>query len=327
MREQILNFLFAKQGEYVSGEELSKILGVSRAAVWKHINRLKEEGYRIESQTRLGHRLENKSGPFNKYELKRNLGTARFGCDIVVRPEVTSTNDLAKELARTGAQAGTVIVAEVQQGGRGRRGRHWISPKGGIWMSAILRPTMELKNVANYTLLAGVAVTHAINQVTGLNVGIKWPNDVLLQGKKVGGILTEVIGEWQAVEFLVLGIGVNANLSEASIATQVDATSLQIALGKPVDLVVIIQEILRQIERLENLLLAGGNSAILQEWRRLAVCLNCEVVIKETGREWMGQSVDIDADGALLVEDQQGKLVKIYSGDVSLRGAQGKYRF
>ncbi len=327
MRERILDLLVSREGEFVSGEELSKLLGISRAGVWKHINRLREEGYKIESQTRLGHRLERNSIPLNKFELCRNLETATLGSEFVVLREVVSTNDTAKELARSGAGTGTVVIADMQTGGRGRRGRHWISPAGGIWMSVILRPGMELKDVAIYTLLAGVAVAAAINKVTGLKSGIKWPNDILIKGKKVGGILTEVFGEWQAVDFLVIGIGVNVNLSEDKLPAGVDSTSLSLELGKPVELVNLIRAILQELERLEEKFMSGGISLVLSEWRQLAVCLNRPITVREFDREWYGESVDITSDGALLVKTAQDQVVKLYSGDVSLRTGQGDYQF
>lgn len=327
MKGKILDLLLAREGEFVSGEEMSKILGISRAGIWKHINRLREEGYRIESVTRLGHRLEQDSGPLNSHYLSRNLGTERLGCDFVVYNEVTSTNDAAKELAKSGADAGTVVVSERQNGGRGRRGRLWISPKGGIWMSVIFRPGLELKDVACYTLLGGVAVCHAIKQVTGLQTGIKWPNDILLNGKKVGGILTEVVGEWQAVDFLIMGIGINANINSAELPEESKATSLLSELGNTINLTHLIQTILQQLERLEKSLHKSGIGAVLTEWRQLAVCLGCRVIIKEHSSQWEAESIDIADDGALLVRDQQGRIVKVYSGEVSLRDKQGGYDF
>ncbi len=327
MREKILALLLAREGEFVSGEELSKVLGISRAGVWKHISHLREEGYRIESQTRLGHRLARNSGPLNKYVLGHNLGTAKIGREFVVRHEVSSTNEVAKELARAGAEDGTAVVAETQSGGRGRRGRQWLSPQGGIWLSVILRPGVGLKDVASYTLLTGVAVAAAINKVTGLKAGIKWPNDILIRDKKVGGILAEVFGEWQAVDFLVIGIGVNANLGEQDLPPGVMATSLALEAGQPVLPVELIQNILRELERLEQLLLAGKLSEVLAEWRSLAVCLNCTVVVKEHKEEWPAESVDIAADGALIVKTADNRLVKLYSGEVSLRGPSGDYHF
>jgi len=326
MREKILELLIMKEGEYVSGEDLSRLLGISRAGVWKHINSLRQEGYRIESQTRLGHRMEKDSGPLNKFELSRNLDTARIGREFVVLSEVSSTNDKAKELARSGAKGGTVVVSEVQNGGRGRRGRSWVSPKGGVWMSVILRPELELKDVACYTLLAGVAVATGINRVTGLKAGIKWPNDILLAGRKVGGILAEVFGEWQAVEFLVIGIGINANLDREQLPLEVEATSLALESGKPVSVVELIQAILRELERLERIMLGGGLPLVLEEWRKLAVCLKCPVLVKEGDKEWPGESVDIAPDGALIVKSGD-RLITLYAGEVSLRTAQGDTNF
>lgn len=327
MKEKILDLLIRREGEYVSGEELSKLLGISRAGVWKHINNLREEGYRIESQTRLGHRIEKNSGPLNKFELGRNLGTTRIGREFVVLREVSSTNDKAKELARAGAKDGTVVVSEVQNGGKGRRGRAWVSPRGGVWMSVILRPGLELKDVACYTLLAGVAVATGINRVTGLKAGIKWPNDILLGEKKLVGILAEVSGEWQSVDFLVVGIGINANLDQNQLPAGVEATSLALELGKPILIVELIQTVLQELERLEQILLQGGLAQVLDEWRQLAVCLKCPVLVKEIDKEWQAESVDIAPDGALIVKTADNRLVPLYSGEVSIRSGKGNTQF
>lgn len=328
MREKILDLLVCRAGEFISGEELSKLLGISRAGVWKHIEHLREEGYRIESQTKLGHRLLRGAKPVNRYELQRNLKTAQMGTKFVVLKEAAgSTNDVAKDLARQGAASGTVVVAEKQLGGRGRRGRAWSSPEGGVWMSIILRPNLELKDAACYTLLAGVAVAKAIRNVTGVQAGLKWPNDVVVNGKKVGGILTEVSAEWQMVEFLVIGIGINANLTADYLPVETDATSLRLVAGKQVDRVDLIQDVLLELERTEGCLKDEGVAGIIEEWRRLAVCLNCHVIVKEQEREWVGHSQDIAPDGALIVLNECGQEVKLYSGDVSLRGQYGSYNF
>ena len=327
MKAKILELLLANGEQFLSGEEMGRQLGISRAGIAKHISKLRQEGYKIESQTRLGHRLERSQIPLNRFELSRNLATSLIGSEIVVVQEATSTNDLAKEMARKGARSGSVVVAVTQTGGRGRMGRQWVSPSGGVWLSTILRPQLALRHAAIYTLLAGVAVAVAINEVTGLKSGIKWPNDILLAGKKTGGILTEVFGEWQSIDFLVIGIGINANLSPTQLPQGVEATSLAIQADKEISLIKLIQTILYQLEQLEQKLATHGSDYILAEWRRLAVCLNCPVTVKEHNNIWLGQSVDIAPDGALLVRNTDGKLVKVYSGDVSLRDVNGGLRF
>ncbi|HWJ02740.1 MAG TPA: biotin--[acetyl-CoA-carboxylase] ligase [Verrucomicrobiae bacterium] len=327
MKERILEMLLSRKDQFVSGEEMSSLLGISRAGIGKHVTKLREEGYRIESQTRLGHCLHREHIPLNSFELKHKLPTKSLGCEFVVLPEVISTNDMAKELARNGAAAGTVVIAKRQTGGRGRLGREWVSPNGGIWMSIILRPRISLRDAAIYTLLTGAAAAAAINGVTALRSGIKWPNDILINGKKVGGVLTEVVGEWQSIDFLVIGIGINANLQWAQLPVGLEASSLEIEAGKPVELVRLIQTILCRLEELEQELLEGNREAVLNEWRKLAVCLNCAVTVKEHNNLWLGTSVDINSDGALVVKNAEGNLVKVYSGDVSLRSEAGNLVF
>ncbi len=325
MKDKILQVLIDHQEEFVSGEELSKLLGISRAGIWKHIEALRWEGYIIESQTRMGHKLID--GPLNRFVLNKGLTAQNLGTKFVVRRQVDSTNNLAKELARSGADNGTVVVAEVQQGGKGRLGRCWVSPQGGIWMSIVLRPQMELKDAACYTLLAGVAAARGLNDTCRIQVGIKWPNDLLLNGKKIGGILTEVQGEWQAVDYLVIGIGINFNVHTGDLPADLNATSVLIEQGTESNLVLAIQSILTHLERLETLMQSQGLEAVLNEWRELAVCLNCEVIVKDQDGEWVGESVNIAADGSLLVRRPDGSLGQIYSADVSLRSKLGNYNF
>jgi BirA family transcriptional regulator, biotin operon repressor / biotin---[acetyl-CoA-carboxylase] ligase len=325
LKNKILKVLVEHKDEYVSGEELSRILGITRAGIWKHIENLRLEGYIIESQTRLGHKLIH--GPLNPFILSKGLGTESLGCNFVVRQQVDSTNNLAKELAKSGAVNGTVIVAEEQLGGKGRQGRNWVSPKGGIWMSIVLRPQIELKDAACYTLLTGVAAARGLRDATGIQVGIKWPNDLLLNDKKIGGILTEVQGEWQAVDYLVIGIGINVNITAEQLIPGLNATSVLIEKNREIDIVRTIQAILSHLERLEKLLQTKGFSAVLEEWRELAVCLNCGVLVKDQSGEWTADSIDISHDGSLLVRKADGQLTQIYSGDVSLRGREGNYTF
>lgn len=322
MRSRILELL-RKAGEaYMSGEEIAGKLGVSRTAVWKHVKELREAGYKIKSRSRSGYTLEETPDCLLPGEIKNGLRTRFVGKDIVFFEEVDSTNRVAKQLAQKGAAAGAVVVAEAQGKGRGRLERPYFSPAGkGIWFSVILRPHILPQEAPKCTLLAAVAVAMAMKRF-GLKAEIKWPNDILHEGKKLTGILTEMSAELDRVNYIVIGTGVNVNMEEKDFPEELrgKATSLSIMKGERLPRVAFFQAVLEALDELCIVLEEDGFAPIVARWREYAVTLGQDVhVIGATGRgSFDGRAVDIDEEGALLVETADG-VRRVLAGDVSIR--------
>lgn len=322
MRSTILELLRQADGAYLSGEEIAKRLGVSRTAVWKHIKELREAGYEIRSQSRSGYTLEETPDCLLPGEVQNGLKTRFIGKDVVFFDEVDSTNQVAKQLAAQGAAAGTVVVAEAQGKGRGRLERSFFSPKGkGIWFSVILRPHILPQEAPKCTLLAAVAVAMAMKRF-GLRAEIKWPNDILHDGKKVTGILTEMSAESDRINYIIIGTGINVNIQAEEFPEDLrdKATSLAVMKGENLSRVVFFQAVLEALDALCLLLDEEGFSPIVERWREYAVTLGQDVhVIGVAGQEsFDGRAVDIDEEGALLVETDGG-VRRVLAGDVSIR--------
>ena len=322
LRSRILELL-RKAGEaYMSGEEIAGKLGVSRTAVWKHVKELREAGYKIKSRSRSGYTLEETPDCLLPGEIKNGLRTRFVGKDIVFFEEVDSTNRVAKQLAQKGAAAGAVVVAEAQGKGRGRLERPYFSPAGkGIWFSVILRPHILPQEAPKCTLLAAVAVAMAMKRF-GLKAEIKWPNDILHEGKKLTGILTEMSAEIDRINYIVIGTGINVNMEEEEFPEELrdKATSLSIMKGERLPRVAFFQAVLEALDELCIVLEEDGFAPIVARWREYAVTLGQEVhVIGAIGKDsFDGRAVDIDEEGALLVETEGG-VRRVLAGDVSIR--------
>ena len=314
MQNKILELLKKKQG-YVSGEEISQHLKISRQALWKHIQELKESGYDITAVPHLGYQLVSLPDRLFAHEITHKLCTRFVGKNIHYFDELSSTMDIATQLGMQGSPEGTLVVAETQSKGRGRLGRHWISPKyKGIYLSIILRPKISPTQASLITLLSAVSICEAVKAITGLEANIKWPNDILLGNKKLGGILTELSAEMDAVRFVIVGIGLNVNNSKGSLLPA--ATSFKEQRNEPVSRLELLQEILRRLEANYLLLIEGKSQVIVDAWRRYATTLGRRVKIACQNRQLEGQAIDIDANGGLLVRKDSGLIEKIMSGDV-----------
>ena len=315
IQEKIIEFLKRTDG-YLSGEEISESLKISRAAVWKYIQELKESGYDIVAVPHLGYKLNATPDKLFPSEIQFSLETKILGKQIVHHETVNSTMDMAFQMATEGAAEGTVVCAEGQARGRGRLGRSWASPKGkGIYLSIILRPKLSPSEVAKLTLLCAVALCDAIRNRTGLQTSIKWPNDVLIEGKKVAGILTELSAEMDRVKFIVIGIGLNVNTKSDTLPS--GATSLRSELKKQISRVEITKEILKQIEKWYLILQKEGFNPVAERWKELSTTLNKRVKITDANGSLEGIAVDIDNDGGLLIRKDTGVLVKRMAGDVT----------
>lgn len=323
MKERILALLQNADG-FLSGERISEQLGVSRAAVWKAVKKLREEGYAIQSVTNKGYRLVSSPDLLTEGELSPLLTTACLGRTVYSYEVTDSTNRRAREEADRGAPHGSVFFAEEQTGGRGRLGRAWSAPRGeGVWMSVLLRPKLAPADIAQITLLTGLAVCDAIREVTGLPVQIKWPNDIVLDGKKLVGILTEMAAEEDRICALVVGIGVNVNNPAFPEELKDKATSLLLATGKPVSRKELAARILLRLEKeYETFLRQGANAAFRKRYAERCATIGSLVKVVMGNEEFAGTAIGISETGALLVQTGQG-IRAVNSGEVSVRGMLG----
>jgi BirA family biotin operon repressor/biotin-[acetyl-CoA-carboxylase] ligase len=310
-----------RNGEPVSGEELGRAIGISRTAVWKHINELKSEGYVIDSVPSKGYCFVSAPDALLPEEIRAGLKTQVMGRDIAYQRETPSTQEIAKALAAQGVAEGTIVVAETQSKGRGRVGRQWSSPQGGVYFSIILRPDMKPSEALRLPLVAGVAVAQAIKRNTKLTPKLKWPNDIMLGSKKIGGILTEMNAEMDRLDWVIVGIGLNVNTPHESFPEEVEgvATSLMEAGGKNILRVKLLQDILFEFESLYDELAKSGFETIRMKWKALSNTIGANVVVNMPTEKVTGKAMDIDSDGALILKKEDGSLEKIIAGVVSLR--------
>ncbi len=314
IEEKIIEFLKKKSG-YASGEDLSRHLKVSRQALWKHIENLRDLDYDIVAVPHLGYQLRGLPDRLLPFEVAHGLHTRFIGRKIYYFESVSSTMDIAVKLGLDNAPQGSLVLAEAQTRGRGRLSRHWHSPKRkGIYLSLLLRPKFMLSDTPLLTLLSAVSICEAVKEITGLKCSIKWPNDIFLGNKKVGGILTELNAETDEIRFVVIGIGLNVNNEKDTLLAQ--ATSLKEHLKKDTNRVGLLQETLRRLENNYLLLEAKGGAPIIQKWRVYNLTLGKRVKVISHHRQVEGQAADIDKDGSLLVRRDSGVTEKITAGDV-----------
>ena len=326
-REQVLEVLRGREG-YLSGEELSRQLGLSRAAVWKAVEGLRKDGYAIEARTGLGYRLTAAPDALTEREIRRFLsGDGILGRELHCLERVDSTNTYAKKLALSGAPEGTVVIANDQTAGRGRMGRQFQSPRDkGIYLTVLLRPEMEPQRLMPVTAMAGVAVCQAVEKVCGVRPGLKWPNDPVIGNRKLCGVLTEMSleGETGHVQYLVLGIGINVGQQAEDFTSDVAAiaTSLTAYLGRPVSRPELAAALIEELEDLYQTLKGGDLRGYLAAYRRDCVNLGKTVQLLGEGQEVV-TAVDIDEEFGLVVRTAEGTEKTVRSGEVSVRGMYG----
>lgn len=321
MKDKLLKLLQENHDNYLSGESMSESFNVSRTAIWKHINNLRKEGYVIESITNRGYKLIKDSTNITSAGISAKLSTKLLGKDIICLDEVGSTNDYAKSLAISGAKDGTLIIADQQNKGRGRMGRIWSSAKGkGIWMTLLLRPSIEPQKAQIITLAASVAVVQALQPLLGERVKVKWPNDVLVDGKKICGILTEMSCELENINYIVLGIGINVNQVVNDFPEEIreTATSINAILNnlEDIDRLSIIADILKAFEELYLLILEGKTDKVISNWRLFSCTLGRKIRVSSLNGDLCGIAEDITEDGVLILKDNSGKIHRIFSGEI-----------
>jgi BirA family biotin operon repressor/biotin-[acetyl-CoA-carboxylase] ligase len=320
IHERLLECFLEHPDKFVSGEQLSRQLKCSRTAVWKHIQALRKEGYEFESVPRLGYRLTQKPEKLDLERIGKLLRTKVMGRDIRYFHEVDSTQNAAFQLVEQGAREGTVCIAERQKEGRGRRGRSWHSPLGkGLWMSIILYPQIPLYFTPQLTLLTAVALCRAVRKETGVDAGIKWPNDLLVDGKKISGILLESSAEDERLRFCLAGVGVSVNLAPEDYPPELrdKAISLKMAAGKQIDREKLFAAFMEEFESLYELYHEQGFKPIRIMWEALSVSLNRVIRVSTDEGELQVTAEKIDDMGALHVRLADGRTMKLYSGEIT----------
>ncbi len=317
MEKKILEFLKENKENFISGEEISRNLKVSRTAIWKHIQNLKENGYEIIAQPHYGYRLNGVPDRLLPEEISYRLKAKIMGKRIFSYVTTTSTNDVAYMLAEQSMPEGTLVLSEKQTNGRGRMGRTWASPaKGGLYFSLILRPRITPTEAGKITLMASICTAKVLRDNYGIEAVIKWPNDVYVNQDKICGILTEMNAEQDGINFIILGIGVNVNTDPLKLPK--GSTSLKHILNKKINRIEFLKKLLCELElyyiKLKNLKF----EEIITDWRDLSVTLGRRIKVKWRSSIIEGQAMDIDSSGALIVRDDFGFLHHILSGDVRI---------
>lgn len=324
MKEEILRLLRSADG-YISGQELCNRFGVSRTAVWKAINQLKEAGYEIEAQQNKGYRLMAAPDLMTEAEIKSLMHTEWVAREVLYFDTIDSTNTKAQELAEKGYQSGTLVVADKQESGKGRRGRSWVSPSGtGIFMTLMIKPDINPNNASMLTLVAALAVAKAITSVTGEKALIKWPNDIVVNGKKVCGILTEMNAQFDYINHIVVGIGINVHNESFPEEISQMASSLMIeAGGKRFHRAQIIAETMSYFEQYYDTFLKTQDlSALVREYDELLVNRNKSVRVLDPKEPFDGKAMGITPKGELIVDTWESRKL-VSSGEVSVRGIYG----
>jgi BirA family biotin operon repressor/biotin-[acetyl-CoA-carboxylase] ligase len=322
MDEEILQLLRDHSSDFLSGEKISRRLKVSRTAVWKRIQRLRTLGYEIEASTRAGYRLIRSADLLTPSEIKPILNTKWIGKRIHYFQTLDSTNSKAYELALNGAEEGEVIIAESQEKGKGRLGRQWFSPPClNIYVSLILRPKIPPHQASLVTLMAAVATADAIGNFTGLIPLIKWPNDILLRGRKVAGLLNEIHSEVDQIHFVILGIGINLNVDARMFSKEIRkvATSLKIETGLAVSRKAFLRSLFLELERWYAMFSEEGSDVVLKAWRDRAHIEGKQVKVTSFGETLAGRAIDVDSDGALLLETEGGTRKRVVAGDIEYK--------
>jgi BirA family biotin operon repressor/biotin-[acetyl-CoA-carboxylase] ligase len=322
LRAKLLEAFSKADGEFLSGQKISEYIGCSRTAVWKHIEELRKEGYELEAVRRLGYRITKKPDKISSNEIQLGLTTKMMGRNIHFEEAVASTQKIAQSLANDGVPEGTIVVADQQTKGRGRMARAWHSPSGtGIWMSMIIRPNIPVNTTPQLTLLTAVAIVQAIEELTPLKPDIKWPNDIMINGKKIVGILTELQAEADQVHSVIIGTGINVNQKKEQFPEDLQniATSILIETGEAWERAQFIQTILLKFEGLYSIFLSQGFKPIKLLWEGYAISINKKMIARTLKGTVEGRAIGIDDDGVLLIETEDRSIERIYSADIELK--------
>jgi BirA family transcriptional regulator, biotin operon repressor / biotin---[acetyl-CoA-carboxylase] ligase len=304
----------------LSGEVISHELGITRSAVWKNINELRMMGYDISSSQKLGYLLTHSSRKLLPYEVHKNLRTEVIGRKMRYLENTPSTNAVGREMVTEGnaeKMHGMVVIAEQQSGGVGRMGRPWVSPSGGIWITIILKPHVPIDHIFMITMAGSIAVARAIRKEFDLGALIKWPNDIFIGNKKVGGLLLELSAEADRVHYCLLGIGIDVNVPLDNFTPELQKliTSISAETGHVVDRPAFLARILKEFESHYQLLESGEYDTIVREWKSMSCTLENHVQIRTLKNSFEGDAIDIDEYGALIIRKDNGKIERVIAGD------------
>ena len=320
---KVLSFFQTHDSEYLSGQDLSDVLKISRVAVWKHIKKIQTLGYKIESKQKLGYRLIDDTEKLLPWEITRDLKTKLIGKRVYYFEEIDSTQNFAQNIAADKKENGTIIIAEKQTAGRGRLDRKWTSPKGGIWFSLIIHPKFDVSSSTLIPILSAVALSKSIKSVLDIETEVKWPNDITMNGKKVAGVLVDASFQTNSIDYLILGIGINFDIDAKKLEKRLTKTpnfygidSLREKENKTPPKT-LLKEFLLQFEKNLFQLDKGEKSKIVKEWTKRAAGIGKKITINTSNGKISGISQGIDNDGALKIKTRN-KIQKIYVGDVVL---------
>ena len=320
---KVLSFFQTHDSEYLSGQDLSDVLKISRVAVWKHIKKIQTLGYKIESKQKLGYRLIDDTEKLLPWEITRDLKTQLIGKRVYYFEEIDSTQNFAQNIAADKKENGTIIIAEKQTSGRGRLDRKWTSPKGGIWFSLIIHPKFDVSSSTLIPILSAVALSKSIKSVLGIETEVKWPNDITMNGKKVAGVLVDASFQTNSIDYLILGIGINFDIDAKKLEKRLTKTpnfyGIDSLRGKEnkTPPKTLLKEFLLQFEKNLFQLDKGEKSKIIKEWTKRAAGIGKKITINTSNGKISGISQGIDNDGALKIKTKN-ETKKIYVGDVVL---------
>ncbi|MCH2618665.1 MAG: biotin--[acetyl-CoA-carboxylase] ligase [Candidatus Nitrosopelagicus sp.] len=320
---KVLSFFQTHDSEYLSGQDLSDVLKISRVAVWKHIKKIQTLGYKIESKQKLGYRLIDNTEKLLPWEITRDLKTQLIGKRVYYFEEIDSTQNFAQNIAADKKENGTIIIAEKQTSGRGRLDRKWTSPKGGIWFSLIIHPKFDVSSSTLIPILSAVALSKSIKSVLDIETEVKWPNDITMNGKKVAGVLVDASFQTNSIDYLILGIGINFDIDAKKLEKRLTKTpnfyGIDSLRGKEnkTPPKTLLKEFLLQFEKNLFQLDKGEKSKIIKEWTKRAAGIGKKITINTSNGKISGISQGIDNDGALKIKTRN-EIKKIYVGDVVL---------
>lgn len=315
-RDKILSLFRSRPDVFISGQEISQTLNVSRAAVWKQVELLREQGFEIEAQRSKGYRLLGGPDLMLASEIEKGLDCTIIGSSLICLAEIDSTNARARQLAEQAAAEGTVIIADRQSAGRGRLGRRWESPSAvNFYCSILLRPQIPVQQAPQLTFLSAVAVAETLNHLYQLPAKVKWPNDVLIDGKKVAGLLNEMSSETEQIHFVILGIGVNLNMTREQFPEELNypATSVFLETGTRIDRATFVRGFLQRLDRYYAEFLDDGFGPIRCRWEALSSLMNARV---QVDNRMTGTVVGLDSDGGLRLQLDDGQIERVLAGDV-----------
>jgi len=321
---KVLSFLKSHSAEYLSGQDLSDVLKISRVAVWKHIKKIRSLGYKIDSKQKIGYRLIKSTNRLLPWEITSDLKTKTIGKRAYYFDSIDSTQNFAIEIASNSKENGTVVISEKQTRGRGRLGRKWLSPTGGIWMSIILHPKFDIAMTTLFPIAASVALSDAIEKMIGKKSEVKWPNDVTIKGKKVAGMLIDVSIESNKIENLVLGVGINFKVNTAQLEKSLKNTENFYGItglvekGKNENPILLVKSFLYELEKKFELLQQNKNKTIITNWTKKSSTIGKNVSISTSNGKIIGKAIKLDDDGALVVK-ANNQFQRVLVGDVTYK--------